>query len=388
MRISYNVQAMRANLALNKADNKVSQSIARLSSGLKISQAKDSPSGYAMSKRMNLQIEGLSRAVQSSNDAISIINIADGALQEVSDMVHRMSELSVKAANGTMTDEDRKLCQDEITQLKEEVARVAKTTQFNGQTLMDGSFELKGYTNNLNLKVATYSDDTPVGIYALENLDIQYATGTDKDGNPYNYIDPAQTIAANSGINLGADFPAGAAVTAVDGSLITITAPNDFSLTLSVGKSMIENMTAMSTELPIMIDITGIGAMDMQIGANEDQIISIRIPELSLELMSIDDLDVSTEEGANRGITDLGTAMDYINSLRSRLGAYQNRLEHTVNALGVTNEAMTAAYSGLVDADMAEETVGYTTQQVISQAATSMLAQANERPSQVLQLLQ
>ena len=123
---------MNANLALNKADNKVSQSINRLSSGLKVASAKDSPSGYALSKRMNMQIEGISRATQSANDSINIISIADGALQEVSDMIQRMSELATKAANGTMTDEDRKLCQDEIEQLKQEIKRVADTTEFNG----------------------------------------------------------------------------------------------------------------------------------------------------------------------------------------------------------------------------------------------------------------
>lgn len=393
MRINYNAQAMRANLALNKADDRVSQSIGRLSSGLKISAAKDSPSGYAISKRMNLQIEGLDRANQSSNDAISVINIADGALQEVSDMIQRMSELAVKAANGTMMDKDRELCQQEIEQLKSEIKRVASTTQFNGQTLMDGSFDLKGYTNNLNIKVATYSDDTAIDKYEINSLNITY----NKDGE----IDADLTKAANEPLD-ATGFPAGAAISKVDGNLVTIEADNGFSVTLAIDPSFanpnttIDAVTKTSTidgkaytpSAPLIIDITGLGAMDMQIGANEDQIISIRIPELSLQLMSIDDLDVSTEASASKGISDLDIAMDYLNDMRSRLGAYQNRLEHTIGTLNVTSEAMTSAYSGLVDADMAEETVTYTTQQVISQAATSVLAQANDRPSQALQLLQ
>ena len=327
---------------------------------------------------MNLQIEGLSRATQSSNDAISVISIADGALSEVSDMIQRMSELAVKAANGVMSDKDRQLCQDEIKQLKSEINRVAKTTQFNGQTLLDGSFDLKGYTNQLDVKVATYSDGTPIKKYDLTGITLAYKTGTDE-------IDPDATIAANSGSNLGADFPDGAKVSSVDGRLVTITAPNDFSITLGVS----EAITAAHGSIPATkIDITGLGAMDMQIGANEDQIISMRIPELSLQLMSIDDLDVSTQDGAEKGISELRGSLDYVNSMRSRLGAYQNRLEHTVGALNVTSEAMTGAYSGLVDADMAEETVDYSTQNIISQAATSVLAQANDRPSQALQLLQ
>jgi len=389
MRINYNVQAMNANLALNQADSRVSQSLARLSSGLKIAAAKDSPSGYAMSKRMDMQIAGLSRAAQSSNDAISVISIADGALAEVSDMIHRISELAVKAANGTMNDEDRALCQDEISQLKEEIKRVADTTEFNGQTLLDGSFDLKGYTNNLDVKVATYSDQTPVKTYTLgADIKLAYTTETDKDGNPYTVVDAAQTIIDNSGTtDFGTDFPQGTKLTKVDGNLLTLEGPNDFSITLSISEKMV---TDQATEIAtgLTIDITGLGAMDMQIGANEDQIIGIRIPELSLQLMSIDDVDVSTAAGAARAMDDTKKALTYVSDLRSRLGAYQNRLEHTASTLDVTNEALTSAYSGLVDADMAEETVTYSSQQIISQAATSVLAQANDRPSQALQLLQ
>lgn len=380
MRINYNVQAMNANLALNKADDRVSQSIQRLSSGLKISQAKDSPSGYAMSKRMNLQLKGLERAIQSSNDATNIISIADGALQEVSDMIQRMNELSVKAANGTMSDDDRSLCQDEIAQLKDEIKRISDTTQFNGQTLLDGSFDLKGYTDDLNVKIATYSDSVPVQKYTFPSITFEL----DADGN----IDSEATLTANETtvFSTADGFPAGAKLSAVDGKLFTVTAPNDFSITFSINDTILTDAT--KTVPSFTADITGLGAMDMQIGANEDQIIEIRIPALTLELMGIDKLDVSTEKGANEAISDIKDALKYVNETRSRLGAYQNRLEHTESALEVTNEAMTSAYSGLVDADIAEETVTYSSQQIISQAATSVLAQANDRPSQALTLLQ
>ena len=388
MRINYNVQAMNANLALNKADSRVSKAIGRLSSGLKIAAAKDEPSGYALSKRMNLQIEGLSRATQSSNDAINIINIADGALQEVNSMVNRMSELAVKSATATMTDEDRELCQDEIDQLKKEIQRVANTTEFNGQTLLDGSFDLKGYTNNLDVKVATYSDEVPVGKYDLPDILLEYKTVTDKDGVSRQVLDAEKTIAANEAAGLtfsNPPYPDATKIDSVDGTLITIKGANDFSLTIDVEK-MVEVQAAKVSG--VTLDITGLGAMDMQIGANEDQILAIRIPNLSLKLMSIEDADVRTQDGAAKLIEDSKTALTYVNDLRSRLGAYQNRLEHTVGTLGVTHEALTSAYSGLVDADMAEESVEYTTAQIISEASTSVLAQANERPSSALQLLQ
>ncbi len=375
MRINYNVQAMNANLALNKADARVSKTIGRLSSGLKISAAKDEPSGYAISKRMNLQIEGLSRATQSSNDAINIISIADGALQEVTDMVNRMSELAVKGATDTITDDDRTLIQQEIAQLKKEIQRVADTTEFNGQTLLDGSFDLKGYTDNLSVKVATYSDETPAGRYALSGISLVWNGGS---------LDADATLTANDTLTFPTpDYPSNTKVSAVDGTLLTITGDGDFSITLDV-----EALSGQTSVPTINMDITGLGAMDMQIGANEDQIIGIRIPALSLKLMSIDDADAGTQAGASKLIEDAKTALTYVNDLRSRLGAYQNRLEHTVETLGVTNEALTSAYSGLVDADMAEEAVEYSTAQILTEASTSVLAQANDRPSSALQLLQ
>ena len=141
-------------------------------------------------------------------------------------------------------------------------------------------------------------------------------------------------------------------------------------------------------DLDLDLDLEGFGAMDMQIGANEGQQLGIRIPKMSLENMGISNIDLSTAEGANEAIDKVDEAIKYVSASRSRLGAYQNRLEHTVNNLDISSENMTAAYSRIMDVDMAEEMTEYTTVQILSQASTSMLAQANERPSQVLQLLQ
>ena len=179
MKISYNAQAMLANNYLTKSDNALSTSIQRLSSGIKITGAKDNPSGLAMAKRMNSQIEGLSVAKQNSSDAISIVQIADGALSEVHDILQRMNELSVKAANGTLTDEDRTIINNEIQQLQEEVNRIAETTQYNGQNLLDGTFDYKGYTDNTAVTVQTYSDSAAGKEYALKALTVT----TDDKGN-------------------------------------------------------------------------------------------------------------------------------------------------------------------------------------------------------------
>ena len=377
MRINYNAQAMRANTSLAKADNLLTQSLQRLSSGLKVSSAKQNPSGYAMSKRMNMQIEGLSTATQSANDGISIIETVDGALSEVHEMLQRLNELCVKAANGTMTDDDRSIIQSEVDQLKEEITRVSKTTEFNGQVLLDGTFDLKGYTTNNDVKVQYYSDQVQAQKYVLDSLTVNF----NADGD-ITAVSPA-TITGGTG------FPANATVS-YENNRVIISGADDFEMILSITPPEITPPATEGTKpfSKLTIDCTGTGALDMQIGANEGQSLAIRIPAVSLENMSIDKIHVRTADAAEASISKVESAIKFVSSVRSRLGAYQNRLEHTVNSLSVTSENMTKAYSGIVDVDMATEMTEYTSKQVISQAATSMLAQANERPSNVLQLLQ
>lgn len=387
MRINYNVAAMRANNALNISDRKVSKSLEKLSSGLKITQAKDAPAGYAIGRRMNAQIEGLSVASKDANNGISIIETADGALSEVHEMLQRMNELAIKGATGTLTTTDRSMLQSEMKQLKQEVTRIARDTEFNGQTILDGSFDLKGYTNNNNVKIDYYADEVLSKKYTVDHLTVKYTeTGE---------IDLAATAAT---CVLGEGFPKGAKITEVDGDKLTITADQGFEIRLKVTAEpdpitdAAGNITGYKVELTktdkLILDATGIGAMDTQIGANEGQQLEIRIPTISLDRLGIEYSDLSTQDSSSAAIVDIKGAILYVSDARSRLGAYQNRLEHTISNLGVTSENMTASYSRIMDVDMAEEMTNYTTEQVISQAATSMLAQANERPSQVLQLLQ
>lgn len=367
MKIAYNASAVLANNALFRNDNKLSDSLARLSSGLKIVNAKDNPSGLAMARKMNAQLKGIDVATQNASDAISVIEIADGALGEVHELLQRINELAVKASTETITDDDRKMVQDEVAALKNEITRISETTEFNGQKILDGSFDYKGYTDEVDVKVTNYSDYVDTGNYTIDNLQVQY--------DPLGNIDPS-TIAFTAGDG----FPADAEVSAADGKVITITGANGFEMKLELRSE--GPFTDMN------IDVVGYGSMDMQIGANEGQQLGIRIHRLTLENIGISNIDVSTEEGAKDALSKMGKAVDYISSTRSHMGAYQNRLEHTISNLDVTSENMTAAYSRIMDVDMAEEMTQYTTMQILSQASTSMLAQANERPAQVLQLLQ
>ena len=374
MRINYNVSAMLSNNALSTNDDLLSKSLERLSSGLKINHAKDNPAGLAMSKRMNAQIEGLSVANQNASDGVSIIEIADGAMTEISEMLQRINELSVKAANGTMSDTDRATVQDEVKQLKEEITRISDVTEFNGQKLLNGEYDLKGYTNKQEVKVNYYSTDVPVKEYTIKSIPLT----KDADGN----------IVLDGDVTFGDGFPdAKTLKTELKDDLLTITGENGFEMRLDVSGTLNGAQTG-TTVKDLKINATGIGAMRLQIGANEHQVLEVNIPAVSLQNMGIENVDVSTAEGADDAIDRVDGAIKYVSSVRGRLGAFQNRLESTINSLDITSENMTSAYSRIMDVDMAEEMTSYSTYQILAQAGTSMLAQANERPSQVLQLLQ
>lgn len=376
MRINFNASAVGANNALTKNDNRLSESLARLSAGLKIVNAKDNPAGLAMAKRMNAQIEGVGIAADNASDGISIIDIADGTMAEIHDMLQRLNELSIKASTGTITEDDRKMIDDEAQQLRDEIERIASEAEFNGQRILDGSFDLRGYTSEPDVKVAYYSDEAKPGQYSVSGLEVVL----DDEG----YVDTDSstvTITNSKGESINAK------VTNVDGDIVTITGDKYFELKLDI-KDMPTDPGSSKSVNDFTMDLEGFGAMDMQIGANEGQQLAIRIPKISPENMGIGTLDMSTPEGAQKAIDQIDTAIKYMSAARSRLGAYENRLEHTISSLDVTEENMTAAYSRIMDVDMAEEMTEYTTVQVLSQASTSMLAQANQRPSQVLQLLQ
>ena len=386
MKINFNASAVIANNALQRNDNRLQESLQRLSSGLKIVNAKDNPSGLAMSKRMNAQIEGLNMATQNAGDGISVIEIADGAMSEIHDMLHRINELAVKSSTGTMTDDDRQMIQTEVEGLQDEITRIVSTTEFNGQTLLDGTFDLKGYTDNVDVKVVYYGDALGSGEYTIGgDLNITYKEDGTIDTVESNGAVPDEiTIikAPNETIN--------AKISKVNGNVITIEGDNDFELKLRVPQKPTTppDPVATATYSNVKMELEGFGAMETQIGANEGQQLGIRIPAITLDLIGIADLDMKTQESARESLGKMGDAVKYVSAARSRLGAYQNRLEHTINSLDISVENMTAAYSRIMDLDMAEEMTEYTTLQVLSQASTSMLAQANERPSQVLQLLQ
>ena len=380
LKINYNISAMIANNSLKVADNKLGTSLERLSSGYKINHAKDNAAGLAIARRMNAQLRGLSAAEQDAKDGESVVEIADGALAEVHDMLQRMNELAVKSANGSITDDDRAIIQDEVAQLKEEIARIGETTEYNGRKLFDGTFDLKGYTEVTEIKVNYYSDDVNIGKYELSLDSVTFdADGNVVVGENTKAIAKRTDTVDKEEVELSVEG---------DSEQLILKGEDGFEIRIGLSEGWETKVNNTGTVQSFDIDLTGMGAMTLQIGANEGQTIDLRIPELSLLNIGAKKTDVSTLDGANRAIDEIKNSINYVSQMRSRLGAYQNRLVHTENNLATSQENVTAAYSRIMDTDMAEEMTDYTNLQVVTQAATSILAQANERPSQVLQLLQ
>ncbi len=375
MKINYNVSAVIANAALSVNENKYNISSERLSTGYKVNHAKENPSGIAIAKRMNAQLRGLERASQNASTAISVVSTAEGALTEMQAMVQRINELSIQAANGPKTDEDREAIQAEVIELKDELNRMMEDTEFNGKKLLNGDCDLKGYADVNGVSVGYYSDEVELGKYSLS---ITSPLPRDAEGNIS--LKEADITLLQDGSETA--FPADAKVTC-EGDKVKITAGGEFEINCYVS----DIFDAAGTG-DVTLDITGMGAMRVQIGANEGQVLAIRIPEVSLRTLNIEDIDISTEEGAQKAIELSKQANAFISSVRARIGAYENRLEHTDNSIDVTEENMTAAFSRLMDTDMAEEMTEYTNQQVLNQAGISILTQANQRPSEMLQLLQ
>lgn len=383
MRVSYNATAMVACNILNKNDKALSLSTQKLSSGYSINRAKDNPSGYALSRKMREQIASLSQASDNASTGIDIIETADGALAEVQEMLQRLNELCVQSANGTLTTADRSSLDTEVQELKEEIQRVADDTEFNGKALLDGTFSLRGYTSDIDVKVQNYAKSIDAGEYTVDLTGFLASSYDTETG--YILTEDASGTSLISSYGVTVTDSSGTAVTgigisAITDNQVTITGDNNFSLTLTLD----EYISGSS----VTVDLTGIGAMSVQVGANEGQTIDITIQDTGLTALGITSLDALTEDSATAGIQTVSDAIQNISYVRSQLGAYQNRLESTEKSNDATGENMTSALSTIVDVDMAEEYSNYATYQVLTQATTSVLAQANKRPADVLQLLQ
>ncbi|MCU9593279.1 flagellin [Caldibacillus thermolactis] len=269
MRINHNIAALNTYRQLGNANNAQLKSMEKLSSGLRINRAGDDAAGLAISEKMRGQIRGLDMAAKNAQDGISLIQTAEGALNETHAILQRMRELAVQSANDTNTDDDRAALQAEVAELIGEIDRISTDTEFNTQKLLDGNFSDKVF----------------------------------------------------------------------------------------------------------------------HIGANSGQAITISIGDMSSTGLTVNGLDISTQEGADAAVDTLDGAIKLVSDERAKLGANQNRLEHTINNLSTSSENLTAAESRIRDVDMAKEMMEQTKNAILAQASQAMLAQANQLPQGVLQLL-
>ena len=374
MKVNSNIQAMFAQSILSANEEKMAKSTQKMSSGYKLNRAMDNPAGMAITNRMRAQLSSLERATKNSKNAINAIQTAEGALSEIESMLQRMNELSIQGSNGTMSSSDRLAIQEEVDQLVSEINRISKNTTYNSQNLLDGTQDLKAFSRpSKNISVRNYNELMDVGKYEISVGAGGLVTSLTKDGAT---IDIAAQEVVEFVDKDGNTTGYSTKIHTANGAELTFETKGD------LGATNVE------------LDITGYGGMKIQVGAEEGQEIQVVIPEVSLRTLNFVDLDgnrtldLRTEEGATKAISQIASAIDYVSAARSKLGAYQNRIENTVTNLDVTTENLTESYSTIKDIDMAEGMVEYTTLQVLIQAGTSMVAQANEQPQQALQLLQ
>ncbi|ACD53015.1 flagellin [Clostridium botulinum] len=451
MIINHNMNAMNAhrNMGMNTVNS--GKSMEKLSSGLRINRAGDDAAGLAISEKMRGQIRGLDQASRNGQDGISMIQTAEGALNETHSILQRMRELGVQGANDTNNEADRGQIQKEMEQLTSELDRIGNTTEFNTKKLLNGETNVKSTVeDNLagKLNVVGSSDKTKIDaeititdstvataakvngigealvsnkvvstdngkVLEINGVKITLATddtvdmlndklraaGSDvvlsEDGTSHKLV--ATSADKGSDAKLAVKL-AGTTINQTDGvdASVTIegktyTGKGDFvTLDSKAGNAeglkleVKEAVTSLTAKNKIKVDSVG---ANLQIGANEGQNIALSIGDMRAKALGVDSIDVSDAKSSDKSVTTIQKAIDQVSTERSKLGAYQNRLEHTINNLGTASENLSAAESRIRDVDMAKEMMNFSKNNILSQAAQAMLAQANQQPQGVLQLL-
>ena len=398
MRIQHNIMAMNAYRNYANNTSALSKNLEKLSSGYKINRAGDDAAGLAISEKMRAQITGLDKAQDNAKDGISLVQTAEGALTEVHDMLNRMYELAEQSANGTFEDAtDRTQLQKEVNQLRSEINRISDSANFNGIKLLDG--KMAGYTDATNTAVKVTKGSAGAAMKVEFDL-AGFAVGSKVSadggmmsvslgGKSYDVKVTAGMTAKDFGDALIAainvDKPKGAtagAFTATNASgRITLTAENNGA---DAGAEAVFG-TSFTTSAK-----EGVGGLVLQIGDTSDSWnqLYVSVKNTNAAAIGIDKLDISTQDGAAAALDTIKSAINYVSDVRGTLGATQNRLDHTINNLSVMQENIQDAESTIRDTDVADEMMAYTKNNILIQSAQAMLAQANQVPQGVLQLLQ
>ena len=433
MRVQHNIPAMNAYRNYNNNSSGINKNLEKLSSGYKINRAGDDAAGLAISEKMRAQITGLETAQKNAKDGISLVQTAEGALTEVHDMLNRMYNLAEQSANGTYDEGlDREQLQKEVKKLREEIDRIGNTTNFNGIKLFAASglsATTIGDSDTTALTLGTFATDSEFdGMSDLNDVFTAYAEESNGDS-------PIMTITISENEESG-ERSYSVALNGLDGYSADVVEDGDtgeisvqltqdaeeddgeptlvgsWSLTDSgdgTGDQIFElssggggsagvngatypgaptSPTARGNQYTdIELSKSGI---DLWVGDSADQnnILNIGLTAMNSTVLALDKIDIATQQGALDSLSYIKDAIDYISDMRGELGATQNRLEHTINNLSVMQENVQDAESTIRDTDVADEMMKYTKNSILVQSAQAMLAQANQLPQGVLQLLQ
>lgn len=444
MIINTNLSALNTWNQLNRNTSSMNSALEKLSSGYKINSSSDDAAGLAISKKMVNQINGLDQANENAQNASSMVQTADGALEETNSILERMRELAVQSSSDTNTDEDRSNIQDEVDALVTEINNIANTTEFNTKKLLNGNLSAASSTATKNVlsnsSVVTASGNVAAGTTTLSSLTdtatnslgidagdtitisymkngeyrtatITAATNTTLTGtttgltaaSTYNKSgaltgdtisdDFTFSVDANTGTIKVTAATTGTA-NAIYGLNITVndvtstTDSNGDTTTTTTENTAATDALSAFTQTVAAKDLSVDGTATVLIGANTGQDIKINIGNMDATSLGVQGIQVDTQEAANTAIKAIDTAVSTVTAERAKLGAVVNRLSSTSDNLSTSSENLSAANSLIRDTDMASEMANYTKLSTLTQAATAMLAKANSQPQMVLQLLQ
>lgn len=382
--INTNIASLNAQRNLNSTQSDANVALQRLSSGLRINSAKDDAAGLAISERFQSQITGLNMAQRNANDGISLAQTTEGALNEITNNLQRIRELAVQSANASNSPSDREALNAEVQQRIQEINRISGQTSFNGLKILDGSLLTQTF------QVGANAGDT-ISITGFDTRGSQLGGTVNQTTNLLQLTDGTDTLETifEEGRTVDIDFD----ITGIDGTVTTVNVVGAGSLQDVLGAINAQtpatgvkvNMDRLNEELifssqfgeDFSIDITPAGGGTQTVAATA-----------AANTISVNDVDISTQDGADEAMVTIDFAIDKINGIRAELGAVQNRFESTIANLSTTSENLSASNSRIRDADFAAESAELARTQVLQQAGLSVLAQANARPQQVLQLLQ
>ena len=402
MRIQHNIMAMNAYRNYANNTSALSKNLEKLSSGYKINRAGDDAAGLAISEKMRAQITGLDKAQDNAKDGISLVQTAEGALTEVHDMLNRMYELAEQSANGTFEDgTDRKQLQKEVDQLKSEINRIADSANFNGIKLLDGSMAANG-TTKINGAATGSTAGVDVNIMADSlfgkndarselKFSLAATSSTNKEG----------VVVENNGVTIS--LLKGKEYSAADIQALLVKAKSSGNDVSEDMMKSVQNATVTGTGVTNGTkDWTKLSAstatavankgkpLTLQIGDTSDRFnqLKVGIKDCHIDALGLTDMKIGDQTSAGAALDKIKSAINYVSDVRGTLGATQNRLDHTINNLSVMQENIQDAESTIRDTDVADEMMAYTKNNILIQSAQAMLAQANQVPQGVLQLLQ